>query len=69
MKKSDVCENCKKLITQHTQDELLSCSLEIAKNENLPENDDDVINSFNAIKSGEASRMYKRSSATKEDEN
>lgn len=64
MKKSGVCENCKKPITDHTQDELLSCSLEIAKKENLPENDDDVINSFNAIKSGEASRMYKRNSTT-----
>lgn len=66
MKKSDICENCKKPITDHTQGELLSCSLEIAKNQNLPESDDDIINSFNAIKSGEASRMYKRSS-TKND--
>ena len=57
---TEVCENCKREIDFHTQEELLNCKLNIAKKIDSEITEEDITNYFNEIKSGEFSRMSER---------
>ena len=57
MTKNLICGNCNRLIAKHTQDELFSCQLQIAKKAESKITENEIIDNFNEIKSGEFSRM------------
>ncbi len=57
MNKNAICSNCKKLLDDHTKNELLSCQLEITKNIESEKTEKEIIDDFNEIKSGEFHRM------------
>jgi len=57
MSENSICKHCKKLVNDHTNEELFSCKLEIAKTDEKTRTEEDVINDFNKIKGGEFHRM------------
>jgi len=65
MSKNSLCDHCKKPMDDHTKNELISCKLENAKNDESELTDEEVTKYFNEIKSGEFSRMGESHEAPK----
>ncbi len=60
MNKNSICKYCKRANDEHTINESLACSLEIAKSNEPDFTEEDLTNYFNEIKSSEFSRMKEK---------
>jgi len=57
MDDNSVCIHCKRLKTDHTKNELISCALKNGKNMEVESSESEIIDDFNKIKTGEVFRM------------
>ena len=61
------CQNCKRPLDDHTQNQLLTCKIEIGRKTESPLSEDEITNLFNEIKEGEFSRMNAKQKDTREE--
>jgi hypothetical protein len=57
MNENSICKHCKRTNDEHTRNESLACSLEIAKSNEPDLTEEELTKYFNEIKSSEFSRM------------
>ena len=62
-----MCQNCKKPLDDHTQNQLLTCKIEIARKAESQLSEDEITNLFNEIKQGEFFRMNAKQKDTSEE--